>query len=89
MRTYNINNSEVERYISIKAAVKGMSVDEFATRLLEKAMKDEQYRSRRNASKWQEAKALKETVAALEAELIRRNTLQTIGAGREDEIDLD
>jgi hypothetical protein len=87
MKNVTVVNEQVVRYATAKAALKGESFDVVVNRLLEKAMKDEQYRANRNAQKWQETKALKETVAALEAELIHRNTLMQIGAGNEDMIE--
>jgi hypothetical protein len=86
MRSINLNNTELDRFINTLAAQRGESFDVVAEKLLEKAMKDMQYRSRRNAQKWQETKALKETVAALEETVIHLQTLQQIGAGREEEI---
>ena len=88
MRNITITNTELVRFVTNLAAARGESFDYVAESLMEKAMKDMQYRSRRNAQKWQETKCLKETVAALEAQLIHMNTLQQIGTGREEEIEV-
>lgn len=72
-KSINVANPELERYINAKATVRGESFDTIVMKMLEKQMKDEQYRTRRNAQKWQETKALKETVEALEAQLIEIN----------------
>jgi len=79
-----INNSEVERFINSHAAVSGNDFNEIVNRLLERAMKDMQYRSRRNAQKWQETKAMKEQVKSLEEKLAHLQTLEEIGRGHEE-----
>lgn len=87
MKNVTINNSEVERFITSHAAFSGNEFNEVVERLLERAMKDMQYRSRRNAQKWQETKEMKMNIKELEAKLAHLQTLQEIGAGREEEID--
>lgn len=89
MKNVTINNNEIVRFATILSQQKGESFDAIVEKLLEKAMKDMQYRSRRNAQKWQETKALKETVAALEEQLIRINTREEVGRGHEELIQLD
>jgi hypothetical protein len=84
-----INNSEVERFINSHAAVSGNDFNEIVNRLLERAMKDMQYRSRRNAQKWQETKAMKEQVKSLEEKLAHLKTLEEIGRGHEELIDAE
>ena len=91
-----INNSEVERFINSHAAVSGNDFNEIVNRLLERAMRDMQYRSRRNAQKWQEekarkeeTKAMKEQVKSLEEKLTHLKTLEEIGRGHEELIDAE
>jgi hypothetical protein len=45
------------------------TVNELASEMLERGAKDAVYRSKRNAQKWQEQKALGERIKALEAAL--------------------
>ncbi len=73
-----INNSEVVRYVGSVAARNGVSAESVVERLLVKAVKDAQYRARRNAQVWAETKALRERAAELEQK-VRELGLQ--GAG--------
>jgi hypothetical protein len=54
------------RYLASKGT---KTVDELASEMLERGAKDAVYRSKRNAQKWQEQKALGERIKELEAAL--------------------
>jgi hypothetical protein len=87
-KSITITNDQVVRFVNALSAQRGETFEEVVNYLAEKAMKDMQYRSRRNAQKWQEQKGLKETVKMLEEKLQHAHTLQMIGAGREEEIEV-
>jgi ethanolamine utilization protein EutQ (cupin superfamily) len=87
MKNITIANDEVIRYATLKARMKGETFEKVVEQLLERAMKDEQYRAKRNAQKWQETKELKSTVKEMEEKLRRLQIMQELGAGREDEIE--
>ncbi len=75
-----INNSEVVRYVGSVAARNGVTGEQLVERLLVKAVKDAQYRARRNAQVWEQTKALRERAAELEAK-VRELGLQGAGGG--------
>jgi hypothetical protein len=62
-----ITNNEVVKYVRAVASNKGEEFGAIINRLLEKAVKDAQYRARRNATQWAQTKALKERAEELEA----------------------
>jgi hypothetical protein len=51
------------------AAKLNMTVEEAASEMMERGVKDFIYRSQRNAKKWQETKDMKERLAQLEEQL--------------------
>jgi hypothetical protein len=55
--------------LKLVAAKLNLTVEEAASEMMERGVKDFIYRSQRNARKWQETKDMKDRLAFLEAEL--------------------
>lgn len=89
MKTINnitVNDSTL-RSLQLLLQKKDSTLEELASEMLERGVKDTIYRQKRNAQKWMETKLLKERMEELESKLAHLNTLEEIGRGREDEIE--
>ena len=73
MKTINLTvTDDTMRLLSNLATMRDKSFEEIVSYTLEHGLKDICYRSKRNAQKWQETKAMKERLEELEARLSER-----------------